>query len=645
MCGICGVYHFGSTSPVDAAVVTRMRDTLVHRGPDDSGVYLSPDRRVGLGHRRLSIIDLSAAGRQPMSNEDGTVWITFNGEIWNHATLRAGLEPQGHRYASRTDTETILHLYEEKGDETVRALDGMFAFALWDAGRQRLLLARDRMGKKPLFYTTVDGKFLFASELRALLAHPLVSRDLDEEGLAYYLTFVTTPAPYTLLRGIRKLPAGHKLVVDARGAGESEPYWEPLVPLPREMPDEMECSRQVRTLLEKAVVKRLMSDVPVGAFLSGGVDSSAIVALMSRHMDRRMQTFSAGFEGFGSDRNFHDLPYAREVAGVVGTDHHEVILRPRDMQKYLTQLPYEQDEPLNDPASLPMHFVAQAARAAGITVMLVGEGSDEVFCGYPDYLRMVALHDGGWRRLQQWPRPIRMLLAGLAPLTGASLGRQDVLRRAANGQELFWGMDIGFWNTEKAALLTQHGRGSVGRFDAHQVVASHLERFRAAGRSRTYLDDMTYLELKIRLAEQLLTRVDRISMASSLEARAPFLDTDLVEFALTIPPSLRVRDGTTKYPLKQALEGVVPASVLQRRKQGFRVPLPEWFREDLSDLVARVLRTSTIHERGWFHADFIENLLADHRSGRHDYSFKLWNLFILFAWYDVWVAGRSTEGV
>ncbi len=643
MCGICGIFQFGDGPPVDAAVLTRMRDTLVHRGPDDRGGYVSPEGRIGLGHRRLSIIDLSPAGRQPMTNEDGTVWITFNGEIWNHAALRRELEARGHGYASRTDTETILHLYEERGIDFLAALDGMFALALWDGARRRLILARDRTGKKPLFYTTVGRTFLFASELRGLLIHPDVGRELDEEGLAYYLTFVTTPPPYTLLRGIRKLPPGHRLVVDERGPTDPAPYWEPVVPMSREMPDEAECVRQVRALLEKAVVKRLMSDVPVGAFLSGGVDSSAIVALMSRHMDRRMQTFSAGFEGFDARRNFHDLPFAREVAALVGTDHHEVLLRPADMRKYLLEMPYQHDEPINDPCAIPQHFVAQTARAAGITVMLVGEGSDEIFCGYDDYVRTAALHAGRWRQLLTVPRLLRVALAALAQAGGASLGRRDLLWRAAAERELFWGMEIGFWDAEKRMLLTPHGRDRLMAFDAHQVVRSHLDRFRARGGGRTYLDDITYLEMKVRLPEYLLGRVDRITMASSLEARVPFLDTDLVEFALTIPPDLRVRGGTTKYILKRALEGVIPQGVLDRRKQGFRVPLPEWFREELGQPLARVLLGSAIHERQWFDRVWIERLLSAHRSGRADYSFKLWNLFILFAWHDVWIARRAVE--
>jgi asparagine synthase (glutamine-hydrolysing) len=375
MCGIAGIYNYASTPVDESEIAIRMRDAIAHRGPDAAGFYQSDDRRVVLGHRRLAIIDLSEAGRQPMANEDGRIRITFNGEIYNHADHRKPLESKGHVFASHCDTEAIIHLYEEHGADCVRHLDGMFAFAIWDDYRGRLFAARDRLGKKPFYYTVVNGRLLFASEIKALLQHPDVHRDLDREALDTFLTFSNTAAPRTLLRNVFKLPAAHTLMCDSGGAIKTTRYWSPLDgpnwPA-RNGRESVEC---VRDILTRSVKKRLMSDVPLGAFLSGGVDSSANVALMSQLTSEPLRTFSVGFEGFGKEQNFHDLPYARRVASEFGCRHEEITVTSDDLQRALPELVVHQDEPIGDPACLPMHFVSRAARQAGMVVVLVGEGS------------------------------------------------------------------------------------------------------------------------------------------------------------------------------------------------------------------------------------------------------------------------------
>src|SRR5262245_52047642 len=376
-----------------------MRETLIHRGPDDAGIYLSPDRRVGLAHRRLSIIDLSPAGRQPMSNEDGTVWITFNGEIYNHLPLRKELEAKGHLYQSRTDTETILHLYEEEGAECVRRIEGDFAFAIWDSRRRELLLARDRLGVKPLYFAVLPGAFLFGSEIKAILAHPRMTRRVDRAALYHYLTFVAAPAPRTLFQGVHKLPPATRLTVEAEGQIRTETYWDPLaVPAdPVAVEGDAEaCAARIRDLLGSAIEARMMSDVPFGVFLSGGLDSSANVALMSRLMDRPVRTFSVGFKDHPS---YNEFEYARQVARLFKTEHHEVEIGWSDLLEAMPGVVFHQDEPIADWVCVPLHFVSALARSTGTTVIQVGEGSDEQFFGYEGYRRAYVEHLRAFERL------------------------------------------------------------------------------------------------------------------------------------------------------------------------------------------------------------------------------------------------------
>ncbi|MCA1645781.1 MAG: asparagine synthase (glutamine-hydrolyzing), partial [Chloroflexi bacterium] len=458
MCGICGVLNFGSTAtPVDEPMLRRMADTMHHRGPDADGYFVAPDHQIGFGFRRLSIVDLST-GDQPMSNEDDSIWLVFNGEIYNHADHRPGLEARGHQFRSRCDAEVILHLYEEYGPDCVDHLRGMFAFAIWDSRRRRLLLARDRIGVKPLYFAALPRTVVFGSEIKALLGHPALTPRLDEQALSLYLTFAATPAPSTLFAGIEKLPPGHRLLVDAKtGRRSLERYWQPL-PDPAELrvrraPEEY--VERLEGLVRESIGLRMMSDVPYGAFLSGGVDSSLNVALMAELADRPVSTFSVAIEG---DVASDELQFARAIAQKYGTQHHEVTIGDQDFLDYLPKLVWHQDEPLADPVCVPLHAVSEAARQTGTKVVQVGEGSDELFSGYTSYAFFSDFHRRVWRPYQLVPGIVRQVIAGGAQHV-LSPDRADVLQRAADSGELFWGGAIPFYDTHKHALLVGHFDG------------------------------------------------------------------------------------------------------------------------------------------------------------------------------------------
>ena len=616
-----------------------MRDTIAHRGPDDGGLWQSEDGRVVFGHRRLAIVDLSPAGHQPMSNEEGGVWITFNGEIYNHAALRETLRlDDRHEFRSRSDTEVIIHLYEERQRSVVEALDGMFAFGLWDERRRRLMLARDHMGKKPLYYTVVAGRLLFGSEIKALLTHPDVARRLDLTAVNEYLTFSNVPEPRTMFEGIRKLPAGHTLICDPHGNLTIERFWSPLDGPAWTPPASREAAvDHVRALVQQAVKKRLMSDVPVGAFLSGGVDSSTNVALMSQLVTTPLQTFTVEFTGFGAAENFHDVPFARQVAQHFGCHHTEVQVTAAEAVAYVPEMVAHQDEPLGDPACLPMHFVSRAAHRAGIKVVLVGEGSDEVFCGYPDFPKLFETYNGRWSQLRRLPQVVRRAVRRGAQLAGVPSGRVDVLRRAAEDEPLYMGLDIVFFDWEKQALYTPEGRRAMPRRAADTVNAYYRE-IDERRPDADFCQQMSYIELRNRLPELLLMRVDKFSMQHSLEARAPFLDHELARYALALPAALKIDGTRTKAVLKDAAHAWLPHEVVERTKQGFRVPLPAWLRGELAPWAEDLLRRSKLRELGIFDFDHILDLWRRHRDGLADHSFDLWCLINLSGWYEHWFA-------
>jgi asparagine synthase (glutamine-hydrolysing) len=618
-----------------------MRDSMVHRGPDDGGVWCSGDRTVAFGHRRLSIVDLSVAGRQPMSNEDGTIWITYNGEVYNHKALRIELEAKGHQYRSQTDTETIVHLYEEEGPHCVDRLQGMFAFAIWDGRRRELFLARDRLGIKPLYYAAPPGGFIFGSEIKALLKHPAISPDLDIEAFTHYLTFLSTPAPLTMFEGIRKLAPAERMTVSADGHMHRESYWSPFssdVARQAQGMTESEMLKHMMTLLRGSIAKRMMSDVPFGVFLSGGVDSSTNVALMSELMDSPVRTFSVAFKDHGA---YNELDYARVIAKRFETDHHEVVIDVSDLRDFIPDLIHHQDEPLADWVCVPLYFVSKLARENGTIVVQVGEGSDELFHGYRHYLRHARLQRQLWEPLRRLPVPLRRAAADCAEAAVLRLGRgrqyADVFRSAARSELPFWGGAICYRGRTKTNVLAN---GHASRFDSHEIVRRMWGEAERGTQSPDLLQKMTYLELKNRLAELLLARVDKMTMATSVEARVPFLDHDFVEFVLAMPERMKVRGGVGKWALKRAVAELLPNDLVYRPKQGFGAPVSEWFRGEFGERARREIRESSLAERGLIDYGYLDELWRRHLAGSN-WGQHLWTIYNVSLWHDYWVAGRK----
>ena len=660
-----------SSSVVNEPVLVAMRDTMFHRGPDGGSNWISPDRKVGLAHRRLSIIDLSEAATQPMSNEDGRVWITFNGEIYNHAGLRKELQAAGHLFRTdHSDTEVLVHGYEEWGlDGLLKRIAGDYAFAIWDEDKQRLSLARDRIGVKPLYFHAGQDLFLFGSEIKAILAHPDVPRDVEPVAMYHYLSFLTTPAPLTMFRGIYKLPAGHAMTVDRQGVIKAWRYWD-AVPgqgiAPEEVRGLSEAAtedfyvRGIRERLEKAVDRRMMSDVPFGVFLSGGVDSSTNVALMSRLMDRPVDSFTVGFKDF---HHLNELDYANQVAREYKTNHHEILIDEKDMVGYLDNLIHHQDEPIADWVCIPLYFVSKLTHDNGVTVIQVGEGSDEQFSGYASYMGYLRLYHKYWQPFRRYlPKPVQHLVAAVAQAAARMKpGLEvyaDIIDRAVRDREHFWSGATVFWDTIKRQLVNPGGdwRTDVPQAlidagllpesyleaDTFNVIRSFLGPFDTAHPGADALTRMIYNEFKLRLPELLLMRVDKITMSESLEARVPFLDHELVEFTMDIPEEWKTRNGEAKYLLKKAVEGLIPDNIIYRKKMGFGAPMADWLRGDFGRQAEQAVLGSALLRRGHFNVGHVRQLFDDHHSGRRDTSLYLWTLFNLTSWYDYWIDRRTS---
>lgn len=622
MCGICGVVHKDG-APVDAPALGRMAGSLAHRGPDDAGIEVRG--AVGLGHRRLSIIDLSAAGHQPMGNEDGSVRIVFNGEIYNYRELRDGLEKRGHRFRSHSDTEVILHLYEELGTDCLSRLRGMFAFAISDEPRRRLFVARDRVGKKPLYYADSARRFLFGSEIKAILAAGGVPRRPDLQALNHYLTYQYVPSPWTAFAGIRCLPPAHFLLLED-GRATIERYWR-LDYHPKLTAPEPALEEELRARLREAVRLRLVSDVPLGAFLSGGVDSSAVVALMAQEMGQPVRTFSIGFR----EAQFDELPFARLVAERFGTRHTEWIVEPRALE-ILPRLVWHYDQPFADPSAIPTWHVAKLAREH-VTVVLNGDGGDEDFAGYGRYAaneltvrRQRSLPGRFWQRARAFAAGVRRALRqgklplGLGELRPLAVEMENALRLCHFNEQ------------EKAALYTpEFARGAAGDSFALLFAA-----YGAAGDAE-FLDRALAADVGMYLPDDLLVKVDVASMAHSLEARSPFLDHELMEFAARLPTGCKLLRGETKRILKRSLKGLVPDAVLGRPKMGFGVPLARWFRGEMREFVRDALLGPEARARGYFREEAVRTLLEDHLAGREDRSNQLWNLAMLEHWHRVFI--------
>ncbi|MGH9374917.1 MAG: asparagine synthase (glutamine-hydrolyzing) [Terriglobia bacterium] len=611
MCGICGIFNYSSGAPVDADRLGAATQALAHRGPDDQGLYI--DRELGLGNRRLSIIDL-AGGHQPLSNEDESLWITLNGEIYNYRELRAQLEARGHRFRTATDTEAILHLYEEHGLECLQELRGMFAFALWDSKQRRLFLARDRLGVKPLFYRISPQGFTFASELRALRALRPEAWERDPQAIYDFFAFRYVPAPRTHYRDVHKLLPGHYLLVDSKGA-QTRCYWD--VPLGEDAAlSETELAHQTLDCLREAVKLRLAADVPIGAFLSGGTDSSAIVSLMAELGARPLRTFSVGFDGPAAS----ELPYARLVAQKYSTEHQEIIVRAVDVAEDLPKLISLRDEPIAEPSDVALYRLALLA-ARSVKVALAGEGGDELFAGYPKY---AAEGFAGWTRAL--PLTIINALsrhlpygARRAQLALETLALRDPAERAAA-----W--FVSFSRLEREALFNREFLAEVDAEHPTHVFREALERNPA----RSRLKRLLYADLKIWLPDNLLLRGDHMTMAASLEERVPLLDHRLVELAARIPDQMLVGRLRTKTFYRRMLSGQIPAEVLQRPKAGFTVPVDRWFRTTLRPMVEDLLLSPRV--RDYFNAANVERFVHEHLEGVRDRRKQIWALLNFELW-------------
>ncbi|MDQ3132075.1 MAG: asparagine synthase (glutamine-hydrolyzing) [Acidobacteriota bacterium] len=625
MCGIAGFISRENNAPVVEREITldKMCKIITHRGPDEQGVAV--EGRAALGMRRLSIIDIKS-GQQPIYNETGTKFIVFNGEIYNFRELKNDLESRGHRFKTNSDTETILHAYEEYGADCVSRLRGMFAFAIWDKSDESLFIARDRVGKKPLFYAVTDkGNFVFGSELKVLLAHGEISKEIDDAALDAYLTFGYVPEEFCIFKSVSKLEPGHFLIYK-NDEIKTKKYWDfdysPIV----EVKSEAEYIEVLREKLKEAVRVRLISEVPLGAFLSGGVDSSAIVAMMSQLLDQPVKTFSIGFR----EDSFNELKYARIAAKHYNTEHHEFIVTP-ELVETIDEIVWHFDEPFADPSSLPTYMVAKMARDF-VTVVLSGDGGDELFGGYTRYAI-----DSKKSGLGKIPYSIRRNL--LRPLVEAlphgARGKNYLYNVSLDATDRYIDSISHFGDLKKKALYDAAFRSRMnGDFGKSADV---FRRIAGGASSANQLDKLLYLDSKTYLPSDILTKVDRMTMAASLEARVPLLDHELIEYVQKIPAQLKLKGTETKYIFKKALEGIVPNEILYREKQGFGVPINEWINLQLKDRIYETLLEKRTLERGYFEAKYIKILLDEHRRNRRDHSYSLWILWMLELWHRQFV--------
>jgi len=615
MCGIAGFVRARGSQPGDEALLGAMCDAIRHRGPDDDG------RRIigaaALGMRRLSIIDV-AGGQQPITNESGDVTVVYNGEIYNYHELRARLLKAGHQLSTRSDTETLVHLYEDDGDRLVDSLRGMFGFAIWDTRRQRLLLGRDRLGIKPLYYWERPDGLSFASELRSFLVDPAFDPQLSEEAIALYLAFGYVPDPHCIFRHVRKLAPGHVLTWNRDEGLSVRRYWSPLRPeLSIEAP---EAAQELRRLLEDAVRSHLESEVPLGAFLSGGIDSSTVVALMARAMDRRVQTFSIGFE----EPEYNEAPHAARVAAQLGTDHTELIVRP-DADQLVEDVIQGFDEPFADSSALPTLLVSHLARER-VTVALSGDGGDELFGGYTRYAEVSGMAPPA-------PRQIRRLLRGLALMRrpGAK-GRAWMLNQGSGNRGRYASTVTSPLSVEEGGIASAAVARVTGSME--HMLDPWFDRFG----SRDFATQMMLVDLETYLPGDILTKVDRMSMAVSLEARVPILDHHVVEFAMGLPSRLKMHGSTSKWILRQAIADLVPDTVLTKPKQGFAVPLAEWFRGPLRYRIeALAARDAAIDD--YVDSAAVRRISSEHLAGRRDHGGLVWRLMVLDGWLRALSAG------
>ena len=628
MCGIAGFIALNKIDTgADATVLDRMCKVITHRGPDDQGTFMSDG--VALGMRRLSIIDL-AGGHQPLSGCDDAVTIVFNGEIYNFRELQSSLEARGHRFRTHSDTEAIVHAYEEYGARCVEKLRGMFSFAIWDQRTRTLFAARDRVGKKPLYYTqTRQGTLVFGSELKVLLEHPEVETEINPEALDAYVTFGYVPEPLSIFKNVHKLPAGHYLTfVD--GALSVQQYWDFTFEQVEARPEE-EYVEELRALLADAVRVRLMSEVPLGAFLSGGIDSSTVVALMAQAMTQPVKTFSIGFH----EDSYNELKYARLTAKKFETDHHEFIVTP-DICHIVDELAWYLDEPFADSSAIPTYMLSKLAREH-VTVALSGDGGDEVFAGYTRYV--VDQQRSAFGRLPPLVR--QQLIKPLSRnLPHGARGRNFLHNVALEPLDRYLDSISTFTSLTRPSLYSRDFQSQL------RVRDEMLWQFRACAeqvKTGNAVDPLLYLDSKTYLPGDILTKVDRMSMAVSLEARVPLLDQNLLKFVTRIPAALKLNKLTTKYIFKRAVRGLIPDEILDRPKQGFGMPISLWINSELKDRIRDTVTGSQARQRGYFESDYIRLLFDEHDRGRRDHSQQLWALFMLELWHQTFIDRKRTQ--
>jgi asparagine synthase (glutamine-hydrolysing) len=626
MCGICGRLNFNDEL-VTKEFIHRMCQVLKHRGPDDEGIYINPkseirNPKIGMGVRRLKVIDLET-GHQPIHNEDKRIWIVCNGEIYNFKDLRMDLEKRGHKFYTKSDTETIIHLYEDYGIDCVKYLRGMFAFAIWDERKRGLFLARDRLGQKPLVYAMINGSFIFASEIKSILENPEVEKEVNLEALHHYLTYQYIPASLTMFSGIKKLPPASILICNAKGEIKIERYWDLNYKNKLKLSEPEYCEK-ILELLREAVELRLISDVPLGAFLSGGIDSSAVVGIMSQLMDRPVKTFSIGFE----EEDFSEINYARTIAKYFHTDHYEFIVKPETIE-ILPKLIWHYNEPFADSSALPTYYLARETRKH-VTVALNGDGGDENFAGYDRYkANKIASY------CNIIPRSLKRIAAGMAgklPMRKANRFFQAI-NESPERRNIRW--HCFFDNERKNKLYSEEMRKKLSYLDAYDYMINVFQEAEADD----FLDKILYTDINTYLPGDLLVKMDIATMAHSLEARSPFLDHKFMEFNARIPSRFKLKGLTSKYILKKALKGLLPEEILKRGKMGFGIPIGKWFRYQLKDYIREILLDTRNLQRGYFTRESIRQLLDEHISGKVDHGYRLWALLNLELWHRMFIDG------
>ncbi len=628
MCGICGIYNFSRGSSNLKDQLKRMCQVMIHRGPDDEGYFL--DDRIGLGMRRLAIIDL-ITGHQPIHNEDESIWVILNGEIYNFKELREELIKKGHKFYTNSDTETIVHLYEEEGENVVNKLNGMFAFAIWDKRNGILLLARDRLGIKPLHFFQKNNTFIFASEIKSILVTDYYKKEIDFDALSKYFSFEYIPAPQTIFKDIKKLLPGHLIVIN-NDKIKIKKYWD--IKYEYEIKDENYYTEQIYERLREAVKKRLISDVPLGVFLSGGIDSSTVTYLMSQVSNSQIRTFSIGFE----EQSFNELEYARIMAKYIGSEHKEFMVKSKMVKELVPILMKYLDEPLADASIIPTYIISKLAREF-VTVALAGDGGDELFAGYDTYKAYQIARF--YRKVPKFIRDhIIKNLVNILPASPKRLSFEFKAKKFISGIDyppeisnyIWWGAYNPY---EKDKLFSDEFKSLIEE-DPYSPVFFHLKNYKP----ENILDRLGYLDIKLYLQDDLLVKVDRMSMANSLEIRVPFLDHNFVEFVTSIPYNLKLKGLKTKYILKKAMHFHLPKQVLYRKKIGFDIPLGVWIRKELKDFTLEVLSKDNLNRHRFFNYSYIEKILKEHFSGKHNHRQLLWPLIIFQFWYNHYIDGK-----